>query len=31
MIESALTEIGAGTDRAEAHLAHMPLHGFAVD
>ncbi len=31
MIGAPLTQVGARTDRAEAHLAHMALHGFAVD
>ena len=27
----APTEIGTGTDADDAHLAHVPLHGFAID
>ena len=31
MILPPLTEIRARTDRSEAHLAHVALHGFAID
>ena len=31
MILSPLTEIRARTDPGDAHLAHVALHGFAID
>ena len=31
MLEIALAKVWAGADAGDAHLAHMTLHGFAID